>query len=262
MSTIKLSIITVTFNNISGLKRTYESIKKLLNSSNLEWIIIDGDSNDGTQDYIIQLYRDISILKFVSEKDSGIYDAMNKGISYSSGDFLWFLNSGDLSLIDTLQNLNFESFKEINVFNINSLNGRLESINWSGVKDNLELLKDFPCIPHQSTIIKKSLFINYGLYDLKFKLVADYEKFCLFYSKKVEFKFYLNLHLAEFVYDGVSSNFKNSKSLYKEISYVQKNFFGKKSYKAFLYYNLKYLLSLFFNQAIIEKLRPYLFQYK
>src|SRR6201996_5685005 len=87
----KLSIITVVFNNVRDIERTMLSV---LNQTytNVEYIVIDGASNDGTLD-IIRKYRDR--VKLVSEKDNGIYDAMNKGLSMATGDYVLFMNSGD-----------------------------------------------------------------------------------------------------------------------------------------------------------------------
>src|ERR1700741_2610648 len=87
----KLSVITVVFNNLRDIERTMLSV---LNQTypNIEYIVIDGLSNDGTLD-IIRKYRDR--IKLVSEKDNGIYDAMNKGLNMATGDYVLFMNSGD-----------------------------------------------------------------------------------------------------------------------------------------------------------------------
>ena len=84
------SIITVTLNNLNGLHKTLNSIKQQT-SKNYEWIIIDGASNDGTQDFL-----DNQNISYISEKDNGIYDAMNKGIHSANGEYLLFLNAGDI----------------------------------------------------------------------------------------------------------------------------------------------------------------------
>lgn len=87
----KLSIITINLNNKDGLKKTLRSIDNQSNK-NFEYLVIDGNSSDGSQDLINNsAFIDIKI----SEKDSGIYDAMNKGIQLAKGEYLLFLNSGD-----------------------------------------------------------------------------------------------------------------------------------------------------------------------
>src|SRR5689334_2579961 len=86
-----LSIITVCLNNLQGLKKTKASIEQL--EGNYEWIIIDGESNDGTVEMLERINQ--PNIRWISERDSGLYDAMNKGISYSSGTYVVFINSGD-----------------------------------------------------------------------------------------------------------------------------------------------------------------------
>lgn len=92
MQPLKISIITIVFNDITHITSTILSV---INQtySNIEYIVIDGNSTDGTVD-IIKKYAD-KINYWVSEKDSGIYDAMNKGLKAATGDFVWFINSGD-----------------------------------------------------------------------------------------------------------------------------------------------------------------------
>jgi putative colanic acid biosynthesis glycosyltransferase len=91
---MKFSIITVCFNNLDGLKKTYESILDLdIIDIEFEWIVVDGLSNDGTVEYLQGL--DFSRLKWISEKDTGIYNAMNKGILLAIGEYCIFMNSGD-----------------------------------------------------------------------------------------------------------------------------------------------------------------------
>ena len=89
---MKISIITVNYNDKLGLEKT---IKSVLDQENVvfEYLVIDGNSNDGSKD-IIEKYKD-KINYWVSEPDSGIYNAMNKGIRAATGDYLLFLNSGD-----------------------------------------------------------------------------------------------------------------------------------------------------------------------
>ena len=93
---MKLSIITINYNNRDGLQKTIESVVSQ-SFKDFEWIVIDGGSNDGSRE-LIERYAE-SISYWVSEPDKGIYNAMNKGIKASNGDYLLFLNSGD-SLCD------------------------------------------------------------------------------------------------------------------------------------------------------------------
>ena len=84
------SIITVTRNNLPGLKRTHDSLKIQI-CHDFEWVVVDGASTDGTPDYL----RTTGAI-WVSEPDSGLYDAMNKGLGNAVGDYIVFMNAGDL----------------------------------------------------------------------------------------------------------------------------------------------------------------------
>lgn len=92
-----LSIITVAFRNLEGIVKTHASLAHLAQVEDIsfEWIVVDGGSNDGTREYLENL-NGIYNLRFVSEPDNGIYDAMNKGIAMAQGKFALFLNSGDI----------------------------------------------------------------------------------------------------------------------------------------------------------------------
>ncbi|MGL5672103.1 MAG: glycosyltransferase family 2 protein [Plesiomonas shigelloides] len=104
MSKVIISIITVTFNNMAGLKKTIDSVQSQT-FSRYEHVIIDGDSTDGTADYLFQL-KQLANMKYISEPDTGIYNAMNKGVTLSKGDWLIFLNAGDVFCSrDTLEQL-------------------------------------------------------------------------------------------------------------------------------------------------------------
>ena len=89
---MKVSIITINYNNQSGLQRTIDSVTSQ-SFSDIEWIVIDGDSKDGSRELIEKYKKHFAY--WVSEHDGGIYQAMNKGVEHASGDWLLFLNSGD-----------------------------------------------------------------------------------------------------------------------------------------------------------------------
>jgi len=89
----RVSIITVVFNNRAGLERTLKSIAKQTDLSHMEYIIVDGGSTDGTLD-IIRSYE-LFIDRWISEPDRGLYHAMNKGLALATGEYVWFMNSGD-----------------------------------------------------------------------------------------------------------------------------------------------------------------------
>lgn len=170
----KLSIITVNLNNIGGLQKTFESVFNQL-FSDYEYIVIDGGSTDGSVDIIAQ--NAIKISYWISERDNGIYHAMNKGIQVSKGEYILFLNSGD-SFVDNnvLKNI----FKEENVedilwgVNLLSRNGHVVDKSPSPEKLTLKFFYK-QTLPHQSTFIKRSLFKKYGIYEESLKIHADFD---------------------------------------------------------------------------------------
>lgn len=99
-----LSVITVAFRNYEGVVKTWRSLRNLAGdpSLNFEWIVVDGGSSDGTEEFLEKLNGEYN-LRYISEKDRGIYDAMNKGIDMAQGRYAIFLNSGDIFHDDVAQ---------------------------------------------------------------------------------------------------------------------------------------------------------------
>ena len=199
----KISIITVVFNGRQTLETT---IKSIINQSypNIEYIIIDGKSTDNTVEIIKKYESQISA--WISEPDKGIYDAMNKGIDLSTGDYLWYINSGDeIANYDTLERI-FTSNTDVDIYYgdtvmIDSLgqeigNRRLtppEHLTWKSFKRGM-------LVSHQSFIVKKKL-INH--YNLTYKFSADFE-WCLTALKKTDNIFNTHLILSKFLDGGIT----------------------------------------------------------
>lgn len=87
------SVITINYNNLKGLRRTFESVAGQTARADIEFVVVDGGSSDGSVEYLNSRQSEMDI--FVSEKDKGIYDAMNKGLHLATGNYVWFVNSGD-----------------------------------------------------------------------------------------------------------------------------------------------------------------------
>lgn len=233
----KLSIVTVTYNDDKNLLKTIESIKKQ-NNNEFEFLIIDGNSKDNTNNIIKENLNIID--KFISEKDNGIYDAMNKGINLSSGQYILFLNSGDIFY-------NENSIKKIydNVINKNLDIGYFDIILKYGEKSIIKkqpiifnkyyLLYNNIC--HQSMIIKKSLFEINGFYNIKNKVFADYEfNYKLIKNNKIKIDGKRDI-ITEFDMSGVSSNLNFVKSLKNRFEIVSTH--GEKIDKVlFIIFNL------------------------
>lgn len=173
---MKFSIITINLNNAVGLKKTIESVISQT-FPNFEYIVIDGDSNDDSKDIIQQYHNQITY--WVSEKDSGIYNAMNKGIKVAKGEFILFLNSGDYlvneRVLEDVAKL-IQSDKDICTGDIFLDNGKEIQLykNPDVVSAELMMLRT---ITHQSTFINTNLFRVYGEYDESFKIVSDWAFF-------------------------------------------------------------------------------------
>jgi glycosyltransferase involved in cell wall biosynthesis len=209
----KLSIITINYNNLEGLKRTVESV---VNQTwqEFEYIVIDGGSTDGSKEYIES--QNSKIDYWVSEKDSGIYNAMNKGIKAATGEYLLFLNSGDDFIDkDVLFSIKYNlEVEDIIYFDINLVDKERVYIK----KCPDEMLFSFlfnDALPHQSTFIRKSLFDKIGNYDESFKIVSDW-KFCLFaiFKSNASYK-HIEGVFSNFYLDGLSSNvdFSNERKI-------------------------------------------------
>ena len=178
---MKYSIITINYNNIEGFRKTIESVVSQT-MCNFEWIIIDGGSTDGSRELIENNSEYISY--YVSEPDKGIYNAMNKGIMASHGDYLLFLNSGDYLYDENVikQVIPLLKDRDIYVGRINSLGkdnaSEEEQADFSpeGILRKLT----FTWIPHQASFFKRTLFDTYGMYREDQRIVSDWWAF--FYS--------------------------------------------------------------------------------
>lgn len=169
-----LTIITINFNNCIGLNKTIQSVIGQ-SCRNVEFVVIDGGSTDKSKELIEEHQNSISYS--ISEKDNGIYDAMNKGIQRSNGKYLLFLNSGDY-LNDT--NVLGQVFPLLNSEkDIIACSYKMEGSNAVEESPKEPTFSSFwyKSICHQAVLIKKDLFVKYGLYDTSLKIVADWEFF-------------------------------------------------------------------------------------
>jgi glycosyltransferase involved in cell wall biosynthesis len=211
---MKLSIITVNLNNAAGLQKTMESVFSQT-FTDYEYIIIDGGSTDGSKELIKN--NENKLAYWVSEKDKGIYNAMNKGIVKAAGNYLLFLNSGDtLYSQDSLSHFfNHSNGEEIVYGDVYVIEKERKWI--KTYPDKLSFgffLRD--SLHHQSTIIKKSIFEKTGVYDEDFKIVSDW-KTCMnaICIDKASYK-HIDCCISNFPRDGFSSNPDNSELFKKE----------------------------------------------
>ncbi|NEW78265.1 MAG: glycosyltransferase [Gelidibacter sp.] len=209
-----ISIITVNLNDVEGLKRTMTSVFEQT-WQEYEYIIIDGGSSDGSKEYIESFSDKISV--WVSEPDTGIYNAMNKGIKVASGEYLLFLNSGDhLNNATALDKVHVHlKNKEIVYFNINVIGDNNSFIKKCPNELSFEFLhNDLPA--HQSTFIRKSLFDRHGVYDENLKIVADWKFLILALIKYNSTYKYVNDTFTTFYAGGISAKEGSFAAMEKE----------------------------------------------
>lgn len=171
---MKLSIITINYNNLEGLKRTYESVVSQT-CQDFEWIIIDGGSTDGSKEFIEE--HQAHFAYWCSEPDKGIYNAMNKGIAKANGEYLQFLNSGDNLVDDKVIEEFFALGWEEDVICGDIILGG-NSYNIKCHPEDSELDFDYVLMGgfcHQAMFFKRNLHEKYGCYDETFNIVSDWK---------------------------------------------------------------------------------------
>jgi glycosyltransferase involved in cell wall biosynthesis len=204
-----VSIITVSYNNSETILDTIKSV--LAQSYHyIEYIIIDGASNDGTVDIIKSFGKTIS--KFVSEPDKGIYDAINKGIGLATGDIIGILNSDDFFFNDFIIEKVAESFMKNE---IDAVIGDVQFVDpektskvvryYSSKRFNPEKFRYGFMPAHPSFYAKRELFEKYGFYKTDYKIAADYELLIRFlFINKIKYK-YLDFPFVSMRTGGVSN---------------------------------------------------------
>lgn len=216
----KISIITINYNNLEGLKKTVSSVVGQT-WTDFEYIVIDGSSDDGSVEYLKTLNSDVN---WISELDDGVYQAMNKGIKKSIGEYLIFLNSGDHFFDNKVLEHNHKYLKNEDII----------YSNLNVVEKDKEFIKEYPeklsfsyfvkdTLPHPATFIKKDAFKKTNLFNENFKIVSDWKffidgicKYNLTY-KKIDSMF------STFYLGGMSSIPENRSIKFNEIQHVLKN---------------------------------------
>lgn len=218
----RLSVITVVFNNVRDIERTMLSV---LNQTytNIEYIIIDGGSNDGTLE-LIDKYKD-RITKVVSEKDNGIYDAMNKGLTLATGEYVLFMNSGDeIYASDTVEKV-FDSAPDADIYygETEMFDEKWRSLGQRRHKSPEKLsftsFKYGMSVSHQAIYIRRSLT---SPYSSEYKLSADID-WILNVLKKAKKIVNADCYVAKYMVGGMSKK-KHRESLLERFEIFSKHY--------------------------------------
>ncbi|QKJ29411.1 glycosyltransferase [Mucilaginibacter mali] len=187
-----ISIITVVYNNNETI---LDAIQSVLSQKNveIEYIVIDGGSTDGTVELIKKNSDQISV--FISEPDLGIYDAMNKGIGLAKGDVIGILNSDDVYANSNVLNdvcLSFRNYPETEILYGDLIYVKKDDINkkvrsWKSMPYYKNFFEKGNVPPHPTLFVRSHIYQQAGVFDIKYKLAADYE-FMLRIFKKYDFK--------------------------------------------------------------------------
>jgi glycosyltransferase involved in cell wall biosynthesis len=222
---LKVSIITVVWNNKETIKAAISSVLGQV-YHDIEYIVIDGGSGDGTVN-VIEKYRD-KIAIFLSEPDKGLYDALNKGIKMSTGDIVAILHSDDVfydekvvsDMVERIHTTKAEiCFSDLVIIKKNQI---LRYYKANYFKKWLFRIGWLP--PHPTCFIKRSLFQEFGLYSTKYKGAGDFDFLVrIFYARDIKWA-YLNRITVKMQYGGISnSGWRSKVSNAQEISKILKN---------------------------------------
>jgi glycosyltransferase involved in cell wall biosynthesis len=197
----KVTVITVVLNRASEIEHTLKSVLNQ-NYKNLEYIVIDGESDDGTIKIIKKYLNGIS--EFISEKDKGIYDAMNKAADLANGEWLIFMNAGDFFVADDVVSRTFSVCKSSECDVI--YGDGIYTFDESRVlvrAPKIATLTDGSGFSHQSCFIRTKLQNEYG-FDLKESVAADYDFFLRLHRAGKVFK-KVDVTVSEFLFGGFSN---------------------------------------------------------
>ena len=200
---MRISIITINYNNRQGLQKTIDSVLQQ-SFRDYEWIVIDGGSQDGSRQLIEENKSHFAYC--VSEPDKGIYNAMNKGLYHAKGDYVFFLNSGDvIAANDVLAQVLPCLTTDIVVGYVKS-HGQIAGLRHADF--SVADLYNYS-FPHQASFIRQDLFTRFGVYDEQWRIVADWAFFIdaiVFGRTEVSF---IPLNVSEIQDDGLSSDTVN-----------------------------------------------------
>ncbi len=210
---MKVSLVTVVWNNVLTIRNAIDSV---LNQTyeDIEYIIVDGASTDGTVE-IVQSYGN-KINKFISEKDNGLYDAMNKGLSLATGEVIGILNSDDFYIDEFVIEKVVKEFKEKKV---DSFYADLIYVKAENLYKTVRYYDSSNCKPknfkyalypaHPTFFVKKEIYDKFGVFKTDYKIGADFDIMVRFlYTNKISYS-YINEPIIKMRMGGVSTSFSS-----------------------------------------------------
>lgn len=177
----KVSIVTATYNSATSIKNCLDSVVSQV-YNDLEYLIIDGQSSDDTLNIIKDYQQKYPYIKLISEKDYGIYDALNKGLQLATGDVIGFVHSDDLlatnyiisDIVNQLQNEQLDGiYGDLQYVDKIDLNKVIRL--WKSCDFKPRLLKQGWMPAHPTLFLKKEVYKKHGIFDLNYKIAADYD---------------------------------------------------------------------------------------
>lgn len=244
-----LSVVTINYNNIEGLKKTIPSVLAQ-NYSELEYIIIDGGSLDGSKEYIESIESNC-IAYWVSEPDNGLYDAMNKGIDHASGEYILFLNSGDMffkpASLSYLADCAIS--KNADIVYGSALYAYTDGLVLRNPQNLCMMVSELPFC-HQAVMVRTSLAQTHP-FNISLRFIADYN---MFYRLWKEGRHFYQVKDIICVYDanGLSSAKTHMYEIYKEQCIIHNS---QPLRIVYIYRFLKSLIKEFVRKVIPIKLR-------
>ena len=221
---MRLSIITINRNNAAGLEKTMQSVASQ-SFKELEYIVVDGASTDGSVEVIQRFESQFAHLRWISEPDSGIYNAMNKGLHMASGDYIQILNSGDCLAADEVTEQMLAALKDTdhpsilygNMVKCFSDGRKLVDKSFAG--QEITMLGMFTgTLNHCPAYIRRELFIKYGYYDESLKIVSDWKWYFQVIILGGEQPQYVDMDVTLFDMTGISETNKDlAKSERKQV---------------------------------------------
>ena len=209
---MKVSIITVCYNAEKHIEETIQSVLSQ-DFNDLEYLLIDGGSNDSTVEIVNKYNSKIDFI--ISEKDEGMYDAMNKGIKLAKGELIGILNAGDLFVNEKVVSEIVNKIEEkdavyADLDYVNELNTNKVIRKWKSGEFNFTNFKYGWMPPHPTLFIRKKIYENFGMYRLDYKTAADYELMLRIFYKNECSAVYLNKVIVKMRVGGASnSSIKN-----------------------------------------------------